>query len=72
MDRGALGFDGVFDSMLGLQSGEVGSCDLRKVGEELVALISWLGNGAEVQCWGSCFTKWRGKMCFSVHMSFNL
>ena len=47
---GACGVDTVFHTMLDVQSGEVRPCTgLCKVGQELVMLISFLGNGAEVE-----------------------
>ena len=57
MDGGACGLDNVFDTMLGVQSGEVRPCDLCKVGQELVMLISSLGNGAEAEHRGPHFAK---------------
>ena len=71
MDGRACGVDAVFDTMLGVQGGKVRPCGFRAVGEELVVLVSCLGNGAEVKRRGPCFMKWKGKICFAIHESFS-
>ena len=71
VDGRAYNLDAVVDTMLGVQGGKVRPCVLWKVGKELVVLISWLGNGAEVERRGTCFTKQRRKICFGVHKSFS-
>ena len=43
MNERACGVVAVFNTMLGMQGGKVRPCDLWKVDEELVILISWLG-----------------------------
>ena len=61
MDERACGLDKVFDTMLDLQSGNIRPCVLRKIGEKLVVLISWPGNGTEVERRCPCITKQRRK-----------
>ena len=66
----ALGQGRVSQTMLGVQIRKIRPCDLRKVGEELVTLISWPGNGAEVGT-GAPASQTEGKICFSIHKSFS-
>ena len=69
---GVYGLDKVFDSMLGAQGAKDRPCGLWKVGEELVVLISCVGNGAEVERQGSCFIKWRRKYTLRSQVIFPL